>query len=82
MSAFYIGQRVRVARCYNPDLMHYVGIETTIVGRMFGEWVLPLKGPVAGDVTAPSECLEPTIPPGLESPAEIAALYEPEDAIA
>jgi len=81
MSAFYVGQRVRVVRCFNRDLAHLLFSETTIIGRLHDEWHLGLVGPNPLPVTAPDDCLEPILPPGLESDAEIAALFEPAEGL-
>lgn len=91
MSAFYIGQRVRIVRTDKcPEALQR---EATVIGSLreallkdghtyFG-YEISVDGigrfsPRGNWYCFPAEYLEPIIPPGLESLAEINALYEPE----
>lgn len=94
--SFYIGQRVKKVRggvnegltgtvagtdygCpFGLTLAVHVDSSCT-VHRILGKSHVIRAGEIAW---GKHENFEPILPPGLESPAEIAALYEPEDAIA
>lgn len=89
MSAFYVGQRVKLTR---PRLPIHVGDEGLIAylggdprGMEMDGFVMAPVGPCNcivrwddGDTTPQhTHQLEPILPPGLESLEEINALYEP-----
>ncbi len=86
MGAFYIGQRVRVvAADRQPE---YIGMTGTVIElRVMAAAAAPVSGMTEGlrarmddgkTKRGPYDCFEPILPPGLESDAEIDALYEPE----
>lgn len=89
---FHIGQRVKLVK---PRLQKNMGLEGTIswfghITHPYMEWehlVLVPIGPCNCVVTFDSigprpthtDCLEPILPDGLESPEEIKELYTPEE---
>lgn len=83
MAAFYVGQRVRVvAADRQPE---YIGMEGTVIElraivKVFGGWGQGLRVRMDDGKTkrGPYNFFEPILPPGLESDAEIDALYQPE----
>lgn len=82
MTAFYVGQRVRVVRNVSQmrSLDRVIGLESFVVSvdaphGWAGHTIL-LAEYGSGLLFHPDD-LEPILPPGLESLAEINALYEP-----
>jgi hypothetical protein len=82
MSRFYVGQRVRLVKAHHAE---NVGLEGFIEALYPEEWRLNGTSncrvnygrPVRGNGTH-TDCLEPIIPPGMESLEETLALWQPE----
>lgn len=83
MKALFVGQSVRVVHVGNPLLFFLHGVETTIIARAPPEydrsdWLIAHRDSKGRPFGAASLSLEPILPEGLESPAEIDALFAPE----
>lgn len=81
MSKFYIGQRVRVVGPFRTDeCRQFIGAVGVIDNRADDpryDWSVSLEYGIY-DIDAIESVLVPIAPQGIESLAEINALYEPE----
>lgn len=94
MAAFYVGQRVRIVRCYR--FFEFLGKEATVTGgpvdgfdhgKAYTGYLLNVDGlgeltPDGRRICNSSDQLEPIVPPGMESLEETLALWQPESVAA
>lgn len=83
-TSLFIGQRVRIVRVGNPTYDHLLGTETFIADRATDrdaelgyDWLIGIRNCNGELIAACNHNLEPIQPEGLESPEEIAELFEP-----